>query len=499
MNKNHVLLIAPNYIDKWRKLVFQSKENIGLGYIASFLMEKGYTVDIINASTYNYENDQIIRKIKITLSDYLIVGISCSSQKMYPSAKELAEKLKNHGVKQLCFGGIFATLEYKNILNDISFVDYIVLGEGEFTFYKLCESIRLGDYNFGRISGLAYRDNGKIVRLQQERIKDLSVLPHPIRDKNDLNNIEPQFFYIVAGRGCYGSCSFCSSQECFNYKNKVYRNVVDIVQEIEHLVNTYNITYFRFQDDIFFDKSKKSREWIDQLVQEITLHNLNITFRIYLRTNDVDEDMIRKLKQVGLIEVFLGVETGIDRLLIEMNKKCNVNDTYRAIRILEDYNIDIEIGFITIVPTMTFRELKENYEFLFNIGHYDESNIHNRLNVFTGCSYVDILTRMDLLLPKNNFYDRQNYKFIDNKVAIFHDSLQVVKEYADKVKGKIVAIKKEELLAWNETGKELDLQYLSLWKLIIKKLIDLIERTDRREELNLKELFSIFDDFQSSI
>lgn len=495
MDNNKVLLIAPNFIDKWRKLVFQSKENIGLGYIASFLLEKGYSVDIINASTYNYDNEQIIENVQNKLSNYLIIGISCSSQKMYPIAKDLAKKLKDKGVKHICFGGIFSTLEYENILNDAPFIDYVVLGEGELAFYRLCESIKNNTGSFDRISGFAYRNNNKIIKTQQERIIDLSALPHPIRNKDDLDNINPRFFYIVAGRGCYGNCSFCSSQNCFNYKHKVYRNVFDIIQEIKSLITKYGISYFRFQDDIFFDKSKKSREWVEQLTYELNKQNVNITFRIYLRTNDVDEDMITKLKRVGLIEVFLGVETGIDRLLTEMNKRCNTNDTYRAINILEKNDIDIEIGFITIIPTMTFQELKDNYEFLFNIGHYDESNLHNRLNVFTGCSYIDILTKKGLLLPKENFWDRQDYKFSDYRVAMFHDNLQIVKVYADGIKERIVKIKKEELLFLQEINKELDLKYLLLWKQIIKKLLNIIEKTNENEELELSEIFTMFDNF----
>lgn len=326
---------------------------------------------------------------------------------------------------------------------------------------------------------------------------DLNDLPFPVRNAEDLKNVDPKFLYIIAGRGCYGKCSFCSSQICFNYQYKIYRDPKDIVNEIEELVNTFKITYFRFQDDIFFDRSINSKKWVNNFINEIKNRKLNITFRIYLRTNDVDDEIIKKLKGVGLIEVFLGIETGIDRILKEMNKKAIVSDSYKAISILEDNDIDIEIGFITIVPTMSFEELKENYNFLFRIGHYEESNIHNRLNVFTGCEYVEILAKQNLLIPKENFWDRQEYKFIDKRVELFHNNLQKIKEYADKVKKKLVIYKKslisEDLINDNSIDN-IELKYLKLWEEVIYVLIEQIEN----DIINLGYIYRLFDEFMNS-
>ena len=115
-----------------------------------------------------------------------------------------------------------------------------------------------------------------------------------------------------------------------------------------------------------------------------------MTFNIELRPNDINRDELLLLRSVGLRAVFIGIESGIQRVLNEMRKDTTVEMNVQALQILKDLDIKIEMGWISLVPTMTFNELKENYQFLFSTECYTEENIYNRFNLYPGCYYEKI-------------------------------------------------------------------------------------------------------------
>ncbi len=167
------------------------------------------------------------------------------------------------------------------------------------------------------------------------------------------------------------------------------------------LINKYGVEYIQFHDDIFYDYSLNSPKWLRDFIDEVKMRKLVLKFRIYLRANNVKDKRLLELKRLDTI--FVGVESGVQQILDEMQKGVSVQDGEEAIYAIRKRGIRVEVGFITIVPTMTFDELKENYEFLYRVRIDNDTSFHNRLNIYNRYSYEEILREKGLLREKKTF------------------------------------------------------------------------------------------------
>lgn len=482
----NVLLVSVNFMEKWNKLDLSCKENLAIASLSAFLKANGYNVIAINATLEGISNETILEKYKDM--EFNMIGVSCSSQKMYVGSKDFIIKAHNIYPKSfIIMGGVFATLSYREILDDIPQLDAVSLGEGEYSLLAICKMLENEEGDLSKIKGIAYRKNKKIEVQIPQRISNLDDLPFPERNEKAFSHINGEVTaYVIAGKGCYGSCSYCSIQKCFNYHNRICRSAKRVVDEIEILVKKYGVTNIQFHDDIFYNYSENSQKWLYQFIEEVKRRNLFFSFRIYLRPNDVKEKEIRELKKIGLKTVFIGAESGVQRILDEMNKNVTPDQIKEAVSILSCQGVHIHLGFITLIPTMTFEELLQNYQFLYSLGAdvCNDANLHNRLNIYNGCEYEDILSKLNLLEKKDNFWEIHSYHFADKKVQIFHDRLQDIKEYARNTKvleNKIIRCSNENNKRVRDIQKYGVIQWMNITKMLLEKVME--NKCDELEDI----------------
>lgn len=428
--ENKCFLVVPQMIDMWMKKEYVSREILGVEYLGAALKKANINCTVLNAYAQRISNDEVCKIIM--KENYKIVGVSCPSQRSYPFSKDLVKKLRNeYNYKGfITMGGFYVSLAYKEILEDCKEIDYLMRGEGERTIAPFYNALFTGK-SINGIKGITYLKDGSIITETPDYIEELDELPFPIRDMDNFKQFKDQDkipFRVMSGRGCYGRCTFCSVIEHERPRCKLFRSAKNIVDEIEDLVKTYNAKIINFADDIFFDGSKRSNEHINEFVRLMKERNIHIEFDCHLRATDVNEEQLMKLKSVGLTTVWLGLESGCQRLLDEMHKNCTVEQNYKAIEILKKCKLTPSVTFITLVPTMSFEELKMNYSFLKKIDCYCEDNLYNRLNIYTGCEYEKILEEKGLLTEKKRFYDRDNYIFADEKVGFYANIISIMKE-----------------------------------------------------------------------
>ena len=445
------VLTVPNVSGNNIRIGLGNNEFLGIQYIAAALEKNNIECDVINAHAYKYSNEEVVSII--CDKKYELAGISCPSQKCYIFARDLIRKLrKRNYCGKIILGGFYATICYQEILVDIPEIDCICLGEGELVFPQLVKNIMSG-VGIETTEGIAFVDSNDFIKYSYpHRITDLDELAFPVRDINvigdsddtpevGMNMCEGRFFRMTVGRGCYGRCSFCSILDFYKEcKTRYYRSAANVVDEIETLISKYNVNNFRFNDDIFYESSKKGLEWVHLFCNEIKKRKLKITFAIEMRANDVHKEELQALKEVGLKKMSIGVESGVQRLLDEMRKDYTVTMLKEKIQLIRECGITPSFSFITIVPTMTFEELETNYKFIEELECFAEKNLYNQLNVYTGCGYEEILAKEGLLLPKENFYDRHNYIFKDVRVKHFSVILDNVVSASKKIKSKYLRI-----------------------------------------------------------
>jgi radical SAM superfamily enzyme YgiQ (UPF0313 family) len=299
-----------------------------------------------------------------------IVGFSLIFQRYFFDFRELAAYLRQNGVSaHFTIGGHFPSIEHTKTLELIPELDSVVRFEGEETLLELFKRLEYPN-SWHKIEGLAYRNNGKIrVNPVRPLIENLDSLPYPLRNKRPLAHRGLGICSMLGSRGCYHDCSFCSIHQFYKETRgplRRSRSPANIVKEMERLFHELNMRIFIFQDDEWFMKGHLHIEWIEDFVSALKASPIyrEILWRISCRVDDLRADLIKKMQDVGLMCIYLGIESGNDQGLRTFNKHFTVADVYRALDLLREINMPFEFGFMIFDPESTFESVLENIAFL---------------------------------------------------------------------------------------------------------------------------------------
>ena len=317
-----------------------SNPPLGLLYIAGTLQKNGFPVQIVDGCL---EGIEAIRKALVDFHPQF-VGITC----LTPGRKKALEVARiaretDPGIL-IVLGGAHPTIMYKQMLEQYNCVDVIVRGEGEQTFLKIVQGTP-----YESIPGIAYRrNNGNVVKTpENENVAHLDEIPFPAWNLVDLslyrawgngtfngiNLAKVPRVSVIFSRGCTGHCDFCSTWWIWKgYRNRSPENMAD---ELEWLYRDLGVRHFCFADDAF----SVNREATMGLCNEIIKRGLRIAFFATTRTDCVDAELLRLMKQAGCYEVSYGIETASQELLDGMNKENEINNAVAAIRMTKEAGI----------------------------------------------------------------------------------------------------------------------------------------------------------------
>ena len=331
---------------------------LGLMYISSYLSQHNIDNHLIDQKGDIPEDILIDRLAHETVSvDPDHVGISCLTtdvQCVFKMAKIIKAKLP---LTKITVGGVHPTMFPKEMLSDEN-IDYVVLGEGEEIFYDIVRSD--DNSNFYSMSGIAFKDNGKIVvNMRRGAIENLDDIPMPAFDKIDMNfYLQPNMhlvrgiplrgFYIFSTRGCPYSCRFCVSKNVFGRTIR-FRNPSKVVDEIEYLYKEYDIDAFYLFDDTFGVKKSQAIDLCDAIARR----GLPIVWGCETRVHLITEEFVKSLKRAGCIQVDFGIESGSERLLKLLQKGITVEQVRNAVRICRKHRVRVFSNFMINLPTET--------------------------------------------------------------------------------------------------------------------------------------------------
>jgi len=330
-------------------------------------------------------------------------------------------------------GGPFLVSLANDIFRNEPLFDFVIVGEGEYTFLELVQALGKKEPDYSVIKGLLWRDNTGKVRKNELRplIEDLDTTPFPARDFLDNARRDPkdggvmESIRIITSRGCAGKCSFC----CVNFYNKVPNGKVwrgrspkHVVDELEMLSNKFGAKLFNFSDSSFEDPGHVGKARSRDICLEIINRKLPISFKIYMRceTMKTDEDieLLRMYKQAGIDVIILGVESGSDYELKLYGKNSTMADNARTLNILRQLDLFyVFAGFIMFGPNSTIDTLCKNIEFLHDAGFADNLYIlSNTLMLIRDSKLYDTLNREGRVIESGKFWELPKYTFLDKNV-----------------------------------------------------------------------------------
>ncbi|MFH0979307.1 MAG: radical SAM protein [Candidatus Woesearchaeota archaeon] len=345
---------------------------LGLLYIASYLKSNSLAeLDVIDTTFHSSKHQAAAL---LARKDYDLVGFSLMTT-MLKDALLLASILKKSNPKvRVVFGGPHPTVMPEETLRE-GCVDAVVIGEGEQTWLDLVNSA--GD--FSKVKGLWFKSSGSIVKNpKREFIPDLDKLPFPDLQLVDLPSYFDHWFQldsvgknlrgvnIISSRGCPYKCSFCQPTLTTLFGQRIRkRSPENIVAELRHWKRLLGINAFMFQDDtLIFDK-----DWVSRICDKLIESNLGLVFGANARANLVDYDIFALLKKAGLRKVFMGIESGSQRVLDEVyDKGITLRQVKKAVKVFNSLGIKVQGYFMIGAPSETLEEIKQTIRFSTSLG-----------------------------------------------------------------------------------------------------------------------------------
>jgi radical SAM superfamily enzyme YgiQ (UPF0313 family) len=221
--------------------------------------------------------------------------------------------------------------------------DFVLLGEVERTLGELSLALSRGCLDPAQIPGVAYRNHERKVKLNRRREEsvDLDQLPGPAWDLVDIAAYRGAwtsahgFFSLnmVSSRGCPYRCNWCAKPLYGN--NYHVRSARLLAEEMHHLKRAFAPDQIWFADDIFALSARWTREFADA-VDALDAH---IPFKMQSRCDLMTRDTVADLARAGCGEVWMGVESGSQKILDAMEKDLRVEDVHRARQNLRAHGI----------------------------------------------------------------------------------------------------------------------------------------------------------------
>lgn len=414
-------------------------ENLGLGYLAAVLEKKGYQVEIIDANYFDFIPDRIVARI--IKQQPLVAGFSL----FFNNAAEtiaVIKRLRSLGLKShITLGGHHATFNCREILVRNPEVDSILRGEGELAMAELVDRVSANQdwHDMDNLACIGQPGHEQVNKCRP-LINDLDFLPFPSRRPYHDAIEREGTASVISSRGCFGHCSFCSIHP-FNSlaKGKPWRprSPENVVDEIELLVKDSGIGHLVFADDDFFGVGRWGKERALAIGNILAKRRLDVTFIVSCRPDNLDEEVLRQLKEAGLVCVDIGIESWIPRQLALYNKKVTAGQNRRAIQLLSRLGMEYRVYLIPFDPYVTLDELRQNAEEAQGIGarHLLDMFAFSHIMVLKGAPLEATLRQDNLLkFPSDRPYYEGSLEYAYHNPEVEHLFLtwySIQKEYAE--------------------------------------------------------------------
>lgn len=351
---------------------------IGLGYIATNLQKNNIECELIDCISENISSKEIIKIIYDKKPEFIGFNIFTTNMEL---VRKIVESIK---FKTNIFIGGQAVLSLQKYIKSFSTKNQIIMIIGDADF--IVSDIILNKIKENPI----YSDNSRII---------YKVDKNSIYYPNDISNIplsrdffrnEPIFHkkynfyeaYLINSRGCIYNCAFCGAAKSLNKHLTIRTKTKDsIIQEINDLIQIYDrLDSIRILDDLFLKDKKTILEAIE------IFNNFNLKWRSMAHTlsfNKVSIDDLKKLKDSGCFELFIGIESGSEKILKSIHKFSDIKMIQDNIKKLFEVGINVKAYFILGFP----KETKEDFELTYQLANYlkNESIKHGvnfRISVF---------------------------------------------------------------------------------------------------------------------
>lgn len=384
-----LLLINPNAKKRNYQLLAPDlsavEPPIWAGLIASFALNKGFSVEILDADALNLDSLETAKKVEEfnpLLTAIVVYGHQPSaSTQIMPAVSAICNGIKNSkpSFKILLLGGHVASLPERT-LNDEA-VDYVCDCEGPITVVELLQGLK--SHDISNVRGIWYKKDSKlcsnkpapnVTNLDQE----IPSVPWGMLSMDKYRahnwhcfgglNREP-YASIYTSLGCPFNCSFCCihapfkrGEQVLGYKKGInsYRlwSPKSVINQIGILVKNYGVKNIKFADEIFIFNKEHVTEICDLIIERG--YDLNIW--AYARIDTIKEALLEKIKRAGISWLALGIESGNQNVRKDIHKSFRHEKLMSTVSLIRQYDINIIGNYIFGLPEDNFETMQETLD-----------------------------------------------------------------------------------------------------------------------------------------
>jgi hypothetical protein len=285
-------------------------------------------------------------------------------------------------------GGHYASCAARELLENHADLDLIVVHEGERTLVELADLGQPWPASLASLPGIVYRDGGQVVATPpREFLSDLDSFPWPDRTGPARLLAGVPSAYMMGSRGCLGACDYCCITTLHRmvpgrrFRQRAPEKVAD---EMAYLFHTRGVRQYIFHDDNFLVPSvAKNLERIDALGRALRERGvLDVGLALKCRPGDVDRQVFTRLRAMGLLRVFLGIESGTAAGLASIGRSQTVADQHRALDLCQELGISTQYTIIIFHPEATPETMLADLSFVRQ--HLTQPFSFCRAEIYTG-------------------------------------------------------------------------------------------------------------------
>mgnify|MGYP000008799461 CR=1 FL=1 len=334
----------------------------GLASLSAHARAHGFEVNLIDLRALS-DWDHFRRELLARQPD--VVGLTMMSVDFNPvmRAVEIIKTARPETITVV--GGPHPSFEPQSVL-DNTLVDYVVVAEGEITFTNLLRAIANGERPPERLligihpnlDRLPYADRDLFLNEWRKYGYDLESPEVPFVDE-----LPPPFVTIIAGRGCMYNCSFCKPAEDFLFgKGTRRRSVANIIGELKELRERYHFNSFMFHDDCLLEDQR----WCQEFVTAYHAEGFHQPYFCQARADLMvrHEETVAMMAANGLKGLFIGFESGSDRVLKFLRKGTTRQINLDAAKVCRKYGLTIWANYMLGLPEETPEEVMETVSML---------------------------------------------------------------------------------------------------------------------------------------
>ena len=385
---------------------------LGTLYAASYLRQHGYEVALFDAMLAESEEewaealDEHKPQYALIYEDNFNYLSKMCLLRMREAAFKMVDMAKSRGCTVILCGAD-ATDHYAEYLRRGA--DYCLLGEGEETLIELLSQLSAGrEADAGQIVGLMSRNT--LMASRRPDISNLDKLPFPAWDLVDIEKYRSLWMKrhgyfsmnMVTTRGCPYHCNWCAKPIWGQRYNS--RSPENVAAEMKWIKENFAPDHIWFADDILGLKPG----WIEKFALLLREVDAAIPFKCLQRADLVNEKTASALAKAGCKTVWIGAESGSQKILDAMEKGDKVADIYNAARLLHQQGI--EVGFF-----LQFGYPGETWE-----------DVQKTLKMVRECAPDDIGISVSYPLPGTKFFERVKMELGDKQNWVNSDDLAML-------------------------------------------------------------------------